>query len=267
MTTVSLLDLFKLEQRVAIVTGASKGIGRGIALGFAEAGADVVLSSRTRPDLEVVAEQVRACGRRALVVPCDVNEREQLAQLVDAAWQEFGRIDILVNNAGGAPPKPALRTSEKMFEAALRFNVTSAFLLSRMAIPRMLEREGGTILNISSGLSWLVEKGFVAYGTAKAALSHMTRLLAYEMAPRIRVNAIAVGAVGTEALLPFLDAMPEARARLEAGTPMGRIGTPEDIAAAALYLCSPAGGWVTGKIFEVDGGTAASNWPLDLPAS
>lgn len=262
-----ILDRFKIEGRVALVTGASKGIGRGIALGFADAGADLVLSSRTRADLEAVADQVRARGRRALVVPCDVNEREQLERLVDAAWQEFGRIDVLVNNAGGSPPKPALRTSEKMFEAALRFNVTSAFLLSRMAIPRMLEGDGGTILNISSGMSWLVEKGFVAYGTAKAALSHMTRLLAYEMAPRIRVNAIAVGAVGTEALLPFLDAMPEARATLEAGTPMGRIGTPEDIAAAALYLCSPAGGWVTGKVFEVDGGTVASNWPLDLPAS
>ncbi len=262
-----ILDRFRLEQRIALVTGASKGIGRGIALGFADAGADLVLSSRTRADLEAVAEQVRAKGRRALVVPCDVNEREQLEQLVDAAWQEFGRIDILVNNAGGSPPKPALRTSEKMFESALRFNVTSAFLLSRMVIPRMLERDGGTILNISSGMSWLVEKGFVAYGTAKAALSHMTRLLAYEMAPRVRVNAIAVGAVGTEALLPFLEAMPEARTRLEAGTPMGRLGTPEDIAAAALYLCSPAGGWVTGKVFEVDGGTVASNWPLDVPAS
>ena len=262
-----ILDRFRLEQRVALVTGASKGIGRGIALGFADAGADLVLSSRTRADLETVAERVRAVGRRALVVPCDVNEREQLERLVDAARQEFGRIDILVNNAGGSPPKPALRTSEKQFESALRFNVTSAFLLSRMVIPAMLERDGGTILNISSGMSWLVEKGFVAYGTAKAALSHMTRLLAYEMAPRIRVNAIAVGAVGTEALLPFLEAMPEARARLEAGTPMGRLGTPEDIAAAALYLCSPAGGWVTGKVFEVDGGTVASNWPLDVPVS
>jgi 7-alpha-hydroxysteroid dehydrogenase len=262
-----ILDLFRMQERVALVTGASKGIGRGIALAFAEAGADVVLASRTAADLDTVAEAVRACGRRALVVPCDVNERAQLEQLAERAWQEFGRVDVLVNNAGGAPPKPALRTSEKAFEAAFHFNVTSAFLLSRLVIPRMLERDGGAILNISSGLSWLVERGFVAYGTAKAALSHMTRLLAYEMAPRVRVNAIAVGAVGTEALLPFLEAMPEARAKLEAATPLGRIGTPEDIAAAALYLCSPAGAWVTGKVFEVDGGTVASNWPLDLPAS
>jgi len=262
-----ILERFRMSDRVAIVTGASKGIGRGIALGFAEAGADVVLASRTRSELEKVAARVRELGRRALAVPCDVNEREHLERLVDGAWKEFGRVDVLVNNAGGSPPRAALRTSEKMFEAALRFNVTSAFLLSRLAIPRMLERDGGAILNISSGMSWLVDKGFVAYGTAKAALSHMTRLLAYELAPRVRVNAIAVGAVATDALLPFLEQLPDARAKLESGTPMQRIGTPEDIAAAALYLCSPAGAWVTGKVFEVDGGTVASNWPLEVPAS
>ena len=262
-----ILDRFRLDGRVALVTGASKGIGRGIALGFAEAGADLVLASRNAADLEAAAEAVRARGRRALVVPCDVNERAQLERLAERAWQEYGRIDVLVNNAGGAPPKPALRTSEKAFEEAFHFNVTSAFLLSRLVISRMLERDGGNVLNVSSGLSWLVEKGFVAYGTAKAALSHMTRLLAYELAPRVRVNAIAVGAVATEALRPFLEALPEAKTRLEAATPLGRIGTPEDIAAAALYLCSPAGAWVTGKVFEVDGGTVASNWPLDLPAS
>jgi 7-alpha-hydroxysteroid dehydrogenase len=259
-----ILDLFRMTDRVAVVTGASKGIGRGIALAFAEAGADLVLASRTLADLEKVAGEVRGRGRRALVVPCDVNEREQIEGLVESAWMELGRIDVVVNNAGGSPPKPALRTSEKMFESAFHFNVTSAFLLSRLAIPRMLERDGGVILNISSGMSWLVEKGFVAYGTAKAALSHMTRLLAHEMAPRVRVNAIAVGAVATEALLPFL-AHGDLRAQLEARTPMGRIGTTDDIAAAALYLCSPAGGWVTGKVFEVDGGTVASNWPFDVP--
>jgi 7-alpha-hydroxysteroid dehydrogenase len=259
-----ILDLFKMDGRVAIVTGASKGIGRGIALGFADAGADLLLASRTAADLERVAGEVRARGRRAVVVPCDVNERAQLEQVVETAWKEFGRIDVLVNNAGGSPPKPALRTSEKMLESAFHFNVTSAFLLSRMAIPRMLEGDGGTVLNISSGLSHLVEKNFVAYGTAKAALSHLTRLLAYEMAPRVRVNAIAVGAVATDALLPFLS-QGTLRQTLESRTPMGRIGTPDDIAAAALYLCSPAGGWVTGKVFEVDGGTVASNWPFDVP--
>jgi 7-alpha-hydroxysteroid dehydrogenase len=261
-----ILDRFRMNDRVAIVTGGSKGIGRGIARAFAEAGADAVIASRSPDDLaRAAADLARDTGRRIVPVPCDVNDRAQLENLVETAWKEFGRIDVLVNNAGGTPPRPALRTSEKMFEAAFHFNVTSAFLLSRLAIPKMLEQGGGTILNISSGMSWLVEKGFVAYGTAKAALAHLTRLLAYEMAPRVRVNAIAVGAVGTDALMPFLDAMPEAKHKLEAGTPMQRIGTPEDIAAAALYLCSPAGSWVTGKVFEVDGGTVASNWPLEMP--
>jgi 7-alpha-hydroxysteroid dehydrogenase len=262
-----ILDRFRMNGRVAIVTGGSKGIGRGIARAFAEAGADAVIAARNPDDLaRAAAELGEDTGRRIVAVPCDVNERAQLEKVVETAWQEFGRIDVVVNNAGGTPPRPALRTSEKMFEAAFHFNVTSAFLLSRLAIPKMLERDGGAILNISSGMSWLVEKGFVAYGTAKAALAHMTRLLAYEMAPRVRVNALAVGAVATDALMPFLDAMPEAKAQLEAGTPMRRIGTPDDIAAAALYLCSPAGSWVTGKVFEVDGGTVASNWPLEMPA-
>jgi 7-alpha-hydroxysteroid dehydrogenase len=261
-----ILDRFRMTDRVAIVTGGSKGIGRGIAQAFAEAGAEVALASRNPDDLERTAEAIRAStGRRVLALPCDVNDRAQLETVVERTAKELGRIDVLVNNAGGTPPRPALRTSEQMFEAAFHFNVTSAFLLSRMSIPRMLEGGGGVILNISSGMSWLVEKGFVAYGTAKAALCHMTRLLAYEMAPTIRVNALAVGAVGTDALLPFLQALPEARAKLEAGTPMQRIGTPEDIAAAALYLCSPAGSWVTGKVFEIDGGTVASNWPLEMP--
>ena len=120
------------------------------------------------------------------------------------------------------------------------------------------------MLNISSALSHLIEKPFVAYGTAKAALNHMTRLLAYEFAPRIRVNAIAVGSVETDALSPFLKARPDLKTKMEEMTPMKRIGTPEDIAAAALYLTSPAASWVTGKVFEVDGGTFTSNWPLDL---
>ncbi|RIL04534.1 MAG: short-chain dehydrogenase [Proteobacteria bacterium] len=255
-----------MNGRVAIVTGGSKGIGRGIARAFAEVGADVAIASRNAEELDAAAEALRShTGRRIVAVPCDVNDRAQLENLVETAWKELGRIDVVVNNAGGTPPRPALRTSEKMFESAFHFNVTSAFLLSRLAIPKMLEHGDGTILNISSGMSWLVEKGFVAYGTAKAALCHMTRLLAYELAPRVRVNAIAVGAVGTDALMPFLEAMPEARAKLESGTPLQRIGTPEDIAAAAVYLCSPAGAWVTGKVLEVDGGTVASNWPLELP--
>lgn len=261
------LDRFRVDGRAALVTGASRGIGAAIARALAEAGADVVLAARTPEALERVASEVEALGRRAVPVPCDVNRREDLERVVDRARAELGRVDILVNNAGGSPPRPALRTSERFFEAAFHFNVTQAFVLSRLVAALMLEAGGGAIVNISSAISRLVDRGFVAYGTAKAALNHMTRMLAFELAPRVRVNAIAVGAVATDALLPFLEGRPELRRTMEDRTPLGRLGEPEDIAAAALYLASPAASWVTGKILEVDGGIEASNWPLEGPAA
>jgi 7-alpha-hydroxysteroid dehydrogenase len=259
-----ILERFRLTDKVAIVTGAGRGIGRGIALGLAEAGASVVCAARTVATIDEVAKAICGASGRALAVPCDVNDHAQLEEVVAKTLKEFGRIDVVVNNAGGSPPSGALKTTEKAFEHAFHFNVTTAFVLTRLAAPHMFEVGGGAIINISSALSHLVEKPFVAYGTAKAALNHMTRLLAYEFAPRIRVNAIAVGSVETDALAPFLKARPDLRTKMEEMTPMKRIGTPEDIAAAALYLASPAASWVTGKVFEVDGGTFASNWPLDL---
>ena len=259
-----ILDRFRLDGKVAIVTGAGRGIGAGCALAFAEMGAHVVCAARTREQVEATAEQARAKhGRRALGLVCDVMERTQLEELVAQARREFGRIDILVNNAGGWPPQPALETSERTFEQALRFNVTTAFLLTRLTVPHMLAGGGGSVVNISSAAGRLVMAGFVAYGTAKAALSFMTRELGREFAPKVRVNAIAVGAVETSALAPFLN--DDLRAKMEALTPMGRIGTVEDIAIAALYLASPAASWVTGKVFEVDGGTEATNWPFEGP--
>ncbi len=257
-----LLDRFKLDGKVAIVTGAGRGIGAGCALAFAELGAHVVCAARTREQVEATAEAARRFGIRALPVVCDVMQRADLEALVEATVREFGRVDILVNNAGGSPPMEALHTSEAMFEEALRFNVTSAFVLTRLTVPKMLATAGGgSIVNISSAAGRLVMSGFVAYGTAKAALSFMTRELGREFAPKVRVNAIAVGAVETSALAPFLD--DELRGKMEALTPMRRIGRVEDIAIAALYLASPASSWVTGKIFEVDGGTEASNWPFE----
>jgi 7-alpha-hydroxysteroid dehydrogenase len=250
-----ILERFKLTDRVAIVTGAGKGIGRGIALAFAEAGAHVVCTARTQADVDATAEQVRVRGRRALAVRCDVTKSDSLEALVAASLAELGRIDVLVNNAGGTGPRPALETSERFFEAALRFNVTSAFLLTRLAVPSMLETAGGgAVVNISSRASDMVQTGFVAYGAAKAALNQMTRNLAAELAPRVRVNAISVGGVDTAALEVVLtnEAL---RREFERNTPMGRPGSPEDIAACALYLASPAAGWVTGKVFQIDGGT------------
>ena len=136
--------------------------------------------------------------------------------------------------------------------------------LSQLAVPHFVAAGGGAVVNVSSALSHYVEPGFVAYGSAKAALNHMTRMLAAELAPKVRVNAMAVGSIETDALSPFLEAVPDLRGKMEAMTPMRRLGQPEDVAALALYLASPASSWVTGKVFEVDGGTVASNWPLPL---
>jgi 7-alpha-hydroxysteroid dehydrogenase len=259
-----ILDRFRMTDRVALVTGAGRGIGEGCALALAEVGCDLVLAARTPAEIERVAEKVQALGRRALPVPCDVMDRVQLEHLVDSAAEQFGRIDVLVNNAGGSPPAPALRTSEKAFEEAFRFNVTSAFLLTRFVVPHMQAGEGGSIVNVSSAAGRLPQAGFVAYGTAKAALSFMTRQLAAEFAPRVRVNAIAVGSVQTSSLAPFLN--DELRASMEALTPLRRLGCVEDIATCALLLASPAGSWITGKVFEVDGGVERSNWPFDPPS-
>ena len=160
-----------------------------------------------------------------------------------------------MNNAGGTLPRPALQTSEAFFETALRFNVTQAFLLTRFAVPRMVETAGeGAIVNISSRSSDMVQTAFVAYGAGKAGLNMITRNLAAEFAPKVRVNAISVGGVATGALDVVLTNEALSR-QFEENTPMGRPGTVEDIAACALYLVSPAASWVTGKIFQVDGGT------------
>jgi len=255
-----ILDRFRLDGKVAIVTGAGRGIGQGAALAFAEMGASVVCAARTPDQIEATAEQARAAGGAALAVPCDVSDAAQIENVVDRTLAEFGRIDILVNNAGGSPPRPALETSPAMFDKAFHFNVTTALILSKLAIPHMLAGDGGSIVNISSAAGRMPQANFVAYGTAKAALSFMTRQLAAEFAPKVRVNAIATGAVATSALLPFLD--DALRAKMDAATPLGRIGEVEDIALMALYLASPASSWITGKIMEVDGGTEASNWPF-----
>jgi len=259
-----LLDRFSLTDKVAIVTGAGRGIGAACALAFAEVGADVVIAARTKEQLEDVANQAADRGRRALGVPCDVSDLANLELLVEQAMNEFGRIDIVVNNAGGAMPQPFLDTSEKALEEAFHFNVTTAFTLSKLAVPHMLAQDGGSIVNISSAMGRLTDRGYVAYGTAKGALSHMTRLMASDLAPRIRVNGIAVGSVATSALEIVLT-NDDLRNEMVAKTPLRRLGETDDIAIATLYLASPAGSFVTGKVLEVDGGIEYPNLALNLP--
>jgi 7-alpha-hydroxysteroid dehydrogenase len=253
-----------LDGKVAIVTGAGRGIGAATALGLAEAGADVVLAARTAAQLEAVAEQARAFGVRTSVAPTDVVDTDNLVALVDRTVAELGRVDVVVNNAGGTTPRPFLDTSPGFLERAFHFNTTTAFVLSKAAAPHMLEQGSGAIVNISSAIGRLRDRGFVAYGTAKAALSHMTRLMAADLAPKVRVNAIAVGSIATSALETVLTDDGIRTAMVE-GTPLKRLGEPDDIALCALYLASPASSFVTGKVYEVDGGLEEANLALGLP--
>lgn len=259
-----LIDRLNITDKVAIVTGAGRGIGRATALGLAEQGADLVLAARTQAQLDVVADEVQALGRKAVVVAADLNDTANLSGLVDAAVAQFGHLDIVINNVGGSMPAAFLDTTEQAFEAAFHFNVTTAFALSKAATPAMLEAGGGAIVNISSAMGRLADRGFIAYGTAKGALAHMTQLMASDLAPRIRVNAIAVGSTATSALEIVLT-NDDLRNMMIEGTPLKRLGEPEDIALAALYLASPAAAFVTGKIFEIDGGIGAPNLALGLP--
>ena len=260
-----ILDRFRLDDQVAIVTGAGRGLGAAIALAFAEAGADVVIESRTQSELDAVAEQIRGAGRRAHTVIGDLAHPESTSQLAGAAVETFGRLDIVVNNVGGTMPNVLLNTSTKDLRDAFTFNVSTAHALTAAAVPLMLEHSGGgSIINITSTMGRLAGRGFAAYGTAKAALAHYTRLAALDLCPRIRVNAIAPGSILTSAL-DVVASNDELRAPMEKVTPMRRLGDPVDIAAAAVYLASPAGSYLTGKTLEVDGGITFPNLDLPIP--
>jgi 7-alpha-hydroxysteroid dehydrogenase len=259
-----ILDMFRMDGQVAIVTGAGRGLGAGIAKAFAEVGADVVLGARTESQLREVAALVEATGRRAAVVTGDLGKRDGMAALVAAATATFGRIDVVVNNVGGSFPGPFLGTKEADFDGALRWNVTTAFNLTQLAVPVMLESGGGNVINIASAAGRFVDRGFVAYGTAKAAMLHLTKNLAADLAPKIRVNAIAPGAIATDALgLVLQDEALERQ--MIARTPLKRIGVIEDVAAAAVYLASPAAAYVTGRVLDIDGGVRASNLDMGIP--
>jgi 7-alpha-hydroxysteroid dehydrogenase len=260
---MAITDHFLVTDKVAVVTGAGRGIGRATAVTLAGAGADVVVSARSVEDLEGVVAEIEALGRRALAVPADLSDLSTMPTLVAAALEAFGALDIVVNNVGGSFPRPLLDTSAAMFEKAFHFNVTTAFELTKAAMPALLETHG-SVVNISSLIGRISDRGFVAYGTAKAAMSHMTRLVAADCAPKVRVNAIAVGSTATSALEVVLT-NDELRTTMEASTPLRRLGDPLDIALGVLYLCSPAGSFITGKILEIDGGLESPNLALGLP--
>jgi 7-alpha-hydroxysteroid dehydrogenase len=216
------------------------------------------------------------------VVPADLRDLDAVAGLVDAATDRFGRLDIVVNNVGGTVPCALMDTTAEYLEEAFHFNVSTAHALLRAAAPHLvagldgldhrngldhrtgLDHGTGAVVNISSVLGRVPGRGYLAYGTAKAALAHYTRLAARDLSPRVRVNAIAVGSVLTSAL-EFVASDEGTRQAMEQATPLGRIGEPDEVAATALYLCSPAGGYLTGKVLEVDGGLDQPNLDLGLP--
>jgi 7-alpha-hydroxysteroid dehydrogenase len=263
-----ILDRFTVTDQVAIVTGAGRGIGAATAVALAEAGADVVIAARTPEDLEKVADLVRAAGRTAVPVPADLSDLDAVTGLVDTAREALGRVDIVVNNVGGTIPSAFLDTDAGYLEDAFHFNVGTAHALTRAAAPAMLDGggpgRGGAVVNVSSVVGRVSGRGYLAYGTAKGALLQYTRLAARDLAPHIRVNAVAVGSVLTSALeIVVGDAA--MRTAMERATPLQRIGDADDVAAAVLYLCSRAGGYVTGKTLEVDGGLEQPNLDLGLP--
>jgi 7-alpha-hydroxysteroid dehydrogenase len=263
MTLAADRDPFRLDGEVALITGASRGIGAAIAAELARAGADLVLVARGADDLELVATAVRGIGRAALVIPADLSDASAMSRVIDAGLAEHGRLDVLVNNAGGAAPTPYLETTAEQLDAAFKFNVSAPFELIKRATPHLLASARGSIVNVSSRMDSLSERGLITYGTVKAALSHMTRLLAAELAPRVRVNGVAPAVVATEALNAALDLEP--RRRVEAATPLRRLATVEDVALTVRWLSCPAADYITGKIIEVDGGAEAPTLRSDAP--
>jgi NAD(P)-dependent dehydrogenase (short-subunit alcohol dehydrogenase family) len=254
-------DMFDLTGRAAIVTGASSGLGVAFARALARHGADIVVAARRREALECTAEIVRGFGRRCLVVPTDLTDDAQVDTLFQRAIDEFGRLDILVNNAGftdrsGTPTEHA---SMKRVRAIMALDVVAAFYCAQLAARQMLKQGKGSIINVSSMLgSFGSEFRAAAYHAAKGAVDNMTRVMAIEWAPRgVRVNAIAPAYFeGTEMIDAILQ-NPGTREHIEMRTPMGRLGRPEEVEGAVVYLASDASSYVTGCILYVDGGWRA----------
>lgn len=267
-----MLKEYSLEDKVAIVTGAGRGIGKGIALTLAEAGVDVTVAARTVEQIEQTAEEIRKLGRRVLVVPADVTQKDQVVNVVEQTVKQFGKIDILVNNAGIVTLKPIAFVpgmklegwhvadswdtplTEDEWHQVLNTNLTSAFLFAQAVGPHMLRRKKGKIINISSNSAGLAPPYFSAYCASKAGLSMFTSCLATEWAPyNICVNAIGPGSVLTELSAPVLSD-PERKKFILERIPIGRVGETREIGLMVVYLASEASDWVTGQTFYIDGG-------------
>jgi len=247
--------LFDLSDDVAVVTGAGRGIGEGIANTLAEAGAAVVCAARRGEEVEAVAAGIRARGGRAIALATDVTDNDAVEALAQKAISEFGHLDIWINNAGGSPIQtPLTELDAKEWDATMRLNLTAIWVCTNTAARLM--REGGRIVNISSRAAVSTVMGSGHYAAAKAGVNSLTVTYAKELGPRIRVNCIMPGAVPTEIMMKAMRLedkdlpMLEKRIRL----PMRRLGTPEDLGQAVLYFVSPASSWVTGQILSVDGG-------------
>jgi 7-alpha-hydroxysteroid dehydrogenase len=224
----------------------------------------VVVWSRTAEQVEAVAADIRALGVRAVPCVVDAGDPDAVDAAVTDAVAELGRLDVVVNVVGGAMPRPAMATKDRHLSAAFDHNVVTGLRLARAAVPHLLETGGGSIVMISSAVGHVVGRGYLAYGTAKAAVDQSVRMLAADLSPRIRVNAVAPGAVLTEALA-FVAEDEATRTAIESRTPLRRIGDPDDIAAAVLFLASDASSYVTGQILAVDGGLTTPNFDLGLP--
>lgn len=245
-------DRFRLDGHVTVVTGAAAGIGRAIALTFADAGSAVVVTDIKHEGAEAVAEEIRAHGGRAIGMECNVTREDHLAAVVAAALEAFGKVTVLVNNAGGGGPKP-FDMPMSDFEWAYQLNVFSLFRLTQLCAPHMQAAGGGAVLNISSMAGENTNKRMASYASSKAAVNHLTRNIAFDLGPMgIRANCIAPGAIKTDALATVLT--PEIEKAMLKHTPLGRLGQAEDIANAALFLCSPAASWVSGQVLTVSGG-------------
>ena len=254
------LSQFSLEGQVALVTGGSRGMGKATAIGFAKAGADVAVASRKLPDLEVVADEIRALGRKSLAVATHGGRVDQMQPLVDRVVAEFGTIDILVNNAGTNFFMPAIDMTENGWDAVMNLDLKGLFFLSQVAARVMREHGGGKIINVSSASGFKVQVPTGHYSIAKAGVIMATKVMALEWAEyNIRVNCIAPGAIQTRLYDSIFSLFPEEEAKVRKAEavkriPMGRVGEPRDIADAMIFLASDASSYVTGQTFAVDGG-------------